>query len=327
MLYLHGLGHFHPENIITNRFIEDLDIGSTEAWILERVGIRTRRTTLSLDYIKETKNRDPRAAREASLYTDAQTAAAAARMALNRAGLKTGDIGLVISGSSAPEHVTPAEASVVAAELGINAPCFDLNSACSTFGLQMQMLLNMRPETLPAYILVVTPENVTHAVDYSDRRFAPLFGDGTSAAVLSASIPSTRVFIEGLFNTNPLGWDKVCVPRTGHVEMDGNAVQGFAIRQTTASLRELQNKYTVTENLLKFVGHQANLGMLKTVCERCAIAEENHWFNVDEFGNTGGAGAPCVLSQHWDEFQGGLHIALVVVGGGLSWVQLMLRLE
>ncbi|MCX5843183.1 MAG: ketoacyl-ACP synthase III, partial [Deltaproteobacteria bacterium] len=44
MLYLHGLGHFYPENVITNRFLEELDIGTSEEWILERVGIRTRRT-------------------------------------------------------------------------------------------------------------------------------------------------------------------------------------------------------------------------------------------------------------------------------------------
>jgi 3-oxoacyl-[acyl-carrier-protein] synthase-3 len=67
MLYLHGIGHFHPENIITNRFIEELDIGTDEAWILERVGILERHTVLPLDYIRRTKNSDPRAAHEASL--------------------------------------------------------------------------------------------------------------------------------------------------------------------------------------------------------------------------------------------------------------------
>ena len=51
-LHLHGLGHFHPENEITNRFLEELDIGTTDAWILERVGIRSRRTVLPLDYIR-----------------------------------------------------------------------------------------------------------------------------------------------------------------------------------------------------------------------------------------------------------------------------------
>jgi len=56
--FLHGLGHFHPENEVTNAFLETLDIGTTEAWIMERVGIRSRRTTLPLDYIRTTRNRE-----------------------------------------------------------------------------------------------------------------------------------------------------------------------------------------------------------------------------------------------------------------------------
>jgi 3-oxoacyl-[acyl-carrier-protein] synthase-3 len=65
-LHLHGLGHFHPENQVTNTFLESLDIGTNDAWIVERVGIRSRRTVLSLDYIRQTRNRDPRGAFEAS---------------------------------------------------------------------------------------------------------------------------------------------------------------------------------------------------------------------------------------------------------------------
>ena len=80
MLYLHGLGHFHPENVITNQFLEELDIGTSNDWVLERVGIRERRTSLPLAYIRETKNRDTRAAYEASIYSNAQTGAAAARL-------------------------------------------------------------------------------------------------------------------------------------------------------------------------------------------------------------------------------------------------------
>ncbi|MFA6414276.1 MAG: ketoacyl-ACP synthase III, partial [Syntrophales bacterium] len=140
MLYLHGLGHFHPENVITNKFLEDLDIGTSNDWVLERVGIRERRTSLPLDYIRETKNSDTRAAYEAGIYTNAQTGAAAARQALAQAGIAPGDIGLVISGSSAPDHVTPSEAATVAAELEIEAPCFDINAACATFGVQLSFL-------------------------------------------------------------------------------------------------------------------------------------------------------------------------------------------
>ncbi len=327
MLYLHGLGHFHPENVITNRFLSELEIGSSEEWIMERVGVQTRRTSLPLDYIKSTKNKDPRAASEASIYTNAQMGASAARVALDRAGLKLEDIGMVISGSSTPDHVTPAEAATVAAELGMDVPCFDLNSACSTFGMQLKFLSDMKPDALPAYVLVVNPESFTRSVDYSDRKVAPLFGDGSSAAVVSTSVPSKMMFEAFFCDSNPLSWDKVRIPHLEHFGQNGRAVQGFAIRKTTESLKKLQKIYPINSGRFKFVGHQANYGMLKTVCERCGLSEDDHWHNVVHYGNTGGSSAPCVLSQSWDKFRPGNHIAVIMVGSGLTWVRSMLKIE
>ena len=108
MLYLHGIGHFHPENIITNEFIAELDIGSDEDWIMERVGIRERRTSLPLDYIRDTKNKDPREAASASIISRKEGGANAAKIALARADLTVQDIGLVISGSCTPDYQIPA---------------------------------------------------------------------------------------------------------------------------------------------------------------------------------------------------------------------------
>jgi 3-oxoacyl-[acyl-carrier-protein] synthase-3 len=326
-LYLHGVGHFHPENVITNHFLEEMDIGTSEEWILERVGIRTRRTVLPLDYIKETKNSNPRAAFEASLYTHAQMAAAASRLALDRAGIKLEDIGLVISGSSCVENVAPAEASMVAAELGIEAPCFDMNSACSTFGMQINFLSGMRPEALPPFVLLVVTETLTRTVDYSDRKTAVLFGDGSSAAVVSSTIPARASFSSCHYNSKPSAWDKVGIPWTGYFQQDGNAVQGFAIRKTTESIRILQENCPQNNGRFIFIGHQANFGMLQTVCERCKIPEGNHWYNVVNFGNTGCSGAPSTLSQHWNDLQTDDHIAFSIVGAGLSWVHMMLDIK
>ena len=89
---------------MTNTFLEELDIGTNRNWIMERVGIEERHTVLPLDYIKVTRNVDPRAALEASLYGNARTGAEAARMALKRASLQASDIGLVISGACVTER-------------------------------------------------------------------------------------------------------------------------------------------------------------------------------------------------------------------------------
>ncbi len=323
MLYLHGLGHFHPENVISNSFLEELDIGTNEEWIMERVGIVTRRTVLSLDYIRLTKNSDPRAAFEASDYNNAQIGAFAAQMALERAGLSAADIGMVISGSSASDHLTPAEASTIAGELNIDVPCLDVNSACSSFGMDVHVLSMMKPEALPPFVLIVNPETMTRSVDYSDRSVAVLFGDGSAAAVVSTREPSRAVFLSSFCDSKPTAWEKVVIPRMGYFRQDGHAVQGFAIRKTTDSIRALQSVYPVN----RFVGHQANLGMLRTACERTGISEDQHWHNVENFGNTGCSGAPAVLSQHWNDFAPGDHVAVCVVGGGLTWVHTLLKIE
>ncbi|MEI6315686.1 MAG: 3-oxoacyl-[acyl-carrier-protein] synthase III C-terminal domain-containing protein [Syntrophus sp. (in: bacteria)] len=336
MLYLHGLGHFHPENVITKRFLEDLDIGTSNDWVLERVGIRERRTSLPLDYIRETKNNDTRAAFEASSYTNAQTGAAAARQALVQAGIAPEDIGLVISGSSAPDHVTPSEAATVAAELEIEATCLDINAACATFGVQLSFLSRMRPETLPPYVLVVNPENLTRCIDYSDRNTAVLFGDGSAAAVVSAAIPSRLRLRESDCASKPASWQKAIIPRTGYFQQDGNAVQGFAIRKMTEAVRNFQEKYEGKKEgkedggngrRLLFVGHQANLSVLNTVCERSAISDGCHWRNVTMFGNTGCSGAPAVVSQHWQDLEPGDCLVMALVGAGLTWSTLMWQMS
>lgn len=326
-LYLHGIGHFHPENEIANEFLEALDIGTTNEWIMERVGIRSRRTVLPLQYIKQTKNQDIRKAYEAALYTNAQLGAAAARMAIERAGLKIDDIGMVVGGCSAPDNLIAAEAASTAAELGLECLCVDINSACTTFGVQMDFLNRMIPESLPRFILVVNPEIVTCSVDYADRRNAVLFGDAGAAAVVSASIPSHYCLAHCYSESKPSDWRKVNIPRTSFFNQDGNAVQGFAIRKTTDSLKEIIQRCAVSPDELKFIGHQANYSMLRTVCERLGIAEANHWHNVIDFGNVGTAGTPSVLSQHWDELKPGDRVAISQVGAGLTWTHLLLTVE
>jgi 3-oxoacyl-[acyl-carrier-protein] synthase-3 len=324
-LYLHGLGHFHPENVITNQFLEDLDIGTNDAWILERVGIRERRTLLPLDYIKETRNRDLRMATEVMVYGNAETGRRAAEMAIARAGLSVQDIGMVISGSSAPDMVTPADACTIAAKLGLEVPCFDVNSACTSFHVAMHLLSSMDREKVPPFVLSVVPEGVTRTVDYSDRASAVLWGDGSAAAVLSTRERGRAEILGTSIDSSPAGCHKVTIPRTGHFLQEGRTVQTFAIKKAAAGYRRLQDAYAQEGRRLHFVGHQANLGMLQKVCEVCEIPEDRHHFNVSDFGNTAGAGAPSVLSQRWDEWTAADDVAVAGVGAGLTWSSFLVR--
>jgi 3-oxoacyl-[acyl-carrier-protein] synthase-3 len=319
------MGHSHPDNIIDNTFLENLDIGTSNDWIIERVGIRERRTVLPLDYIVETRNADIRDARVVAQASNAQTGKQASEMAINNAGISVDQIGMVISGCCSPDIVAPAEACSIAGELGIECESFDLNSACSSFGAQMYFLSRMRPETLPDFILLVLPENNTRTIDYNDRNSAVLWGDGTTAAVVSATIPSDVRAVFHTLRSSPQGWDKVVIPRTGHFEQEGSTVQTFAIKRSVKCYREIAARYTDLDSTVYFIGHQANLRMLESVCERAKIAEDFHLFNVDEYGNTGAAGGPSVLSQNWHKFNPGDVLAMVVVGAGLTWSSLAIE--
>ncbi|MBI2892239.1 MAG: ketoacyl-ACP synthase III [Deltaproteobacteria bacterium] len=326
-MYLHSIGHFHPENVIDNRFLESLDIGTNDEWILERVGIRSRRTVLPLDYIRRTRNADVRAAAEAALYSNVETGRRAGQGALEAAGLSPKDIGMVVAGGCTPEMLIPAEACRIAAALGIEAAAFDVNSACSSFGVQMHLLASM--QRLPPYVLVVNPENSTRVIDYRDRSSAVLWGDGTSAAVVSTQVPARVRIVETTLASSPAGAGLVTVPLAGHFAQDGSAVQRFAIKTSQACLEAMlpqaRSRAARTGGRVLYVGHQANLTMLESVARRAEIDPACHWHNVAEFGNTGAAGAPTVLSQRWSDIKDGDTVLIAVVGSGLTWASLRIE--
>jgi 3-oxoacyl-[acyl-carrier-protein] synthase-3 len=327
-MFLHALGHFHPDTVISNDFLESLGIETSDQWIVERVGIRKRHTVLPLDYIRETRNRDPRAAIEAATLSNAQTGAKAAQLALDRANLKPSDIGMVLAGGCSPDECIPSEAARVSELMQIDAPSLDIASACSSFGAQLFFLEAMRPERLPDYVLVVNSENSTRVVDYSDRNSCVLWGDASSAAILSPRIPGRWKVTQTLLRGDPSGADKVKVPRFGHFTQQGGAVQHFAIKRGGEVFEELKTRFLAsggTREQLTFIGHQANLRMLEAIARRHEIPAGQHLFNVDNRGNTGAAGAPSVLSELWDSPDLPQAIAMCVVGSGLTWAGALLQ--
>jgi 3-oxoacyl-[acyl-carrier-protein] synthase III len=326
-VHLHGLGHAHPEPEIDNRFLESLEIGTDDAWILERVGIRSRRTVLPLDYIRTTRNRDPSAALEAATESNATLGARAARLALERAGVAAADIGLVIAGSSAHDTSAPAEACNIAGELEMEVPAFDVSSACTSFYVQLYLLSLMDPARLPDWVLLVAPETLTTTVDYNDRASAVLWGDAAAAAVVSTRHVARAQILASEVASSPAARDKVVIPRGGHFRQEGRAVQMFGIKRMVQGLTRLRETFEREDRRFHFVGHQANLRMLENVRSSVGIAPERHHSNCEWYGNTGAASSASVLSMNWEKWRDGDDIAIVGVGAGLTWSSYLVRFD
>ena len=140
---------------------------------------------LPLSYIKETKNRDPKAAIEAAEMSNAETGAEAAKMALQRAGLKAEDIDIIICATTTPDQIMPSTGALIQAQIGaVNAAGMDVFAACSGFLYGLTMVESMIKTGQIKYALVIGAEVLTKYVDYTDRGTCVIFGDGAGAAVV-----------------------------------------------------------------------------------------------------------------------------------------------
>src|SRR5947209_6644413 len=110
-----GLGHYRPDNVVTNHDLIARGVDTDDEWIKSRVGIAERRWA------------DPD-------ETVLDLAEQAGSKALAASGISTADIDLLIVATCTMESPVPAAAPQLAYRLGITAPgTYDVNSGCSGF--------------------------------------------------------------------------------------------------------------------------------------------------------------------------------------------------
>ncbi|MEY4631315.1 MAG: hypothetical protein RIQ81_1435 [Pseudomonadota bacterium] len=326
-IFITAFGHFVPANVIDNEFFGTLDIGSDGQWIVDRVGIRERRSILTTAELRALRRReitrdDLWAA--GRIMTFGKMAASAWEHGMSRAGRRTADLhaDAVIGGTSVPDSDIPSHACYAARDSGLSTGfAYDTNSACSTFVVQLHTMRGLFASGSARTGAIFGAERYTTRVDYADRKSCILFGDSSYAAFIEAS-PNGKCLevIDTFVESSPEGADTIRMLDGKPFEQDGQAVQKFAILKTVAAAQAMleRNKLSVSE-IDWFVGHQANLRMLSSAAQRLGLAPEQHLFNVDTHGNQGGAGAPVSLSQNWDRLRPGQHVVMSVVGSGLTW--------
>lgn len=325
MLHILGMGVCHPTTSIDNHFLEALDVGTNAEWIEEKIGILERVTTLSKDYIQTTRNQDPRMAIDAASMTATDLGVQAAKDALKNAGLSAGDIGMIIVNCCTPYDTMPGEAVRIAEQLDCPGLAFDVYTACPAFALHIDFLRKYQEGTLPEFVLCVSTATMTHHVDYNDRSDGAIWGDGAAAWVVSPTNKGKLEVVDSTYTADPTRCAAVVVDSYRFFHQDGRAVRDFSVRQTVRLVKALQERYEIDWQRDVFIGHQANKTMLEQITRNRRVPAENHWHNVTYLGNQAGAGAPASLAMHWDRLESGQNIVVAVVGAGLSWGSILLR--
>ncbi len=331
-IVLTGIGHWFPENVLDNQFFDSLDIGSSAQWIDERVGIKERRSVLPREEIMRLRRGEVSRAElveAGKVMTMAKMSAEPWKMALQRAKAQERGVRVdqVIAGTSVPDWDIPANACMVAGELGIEAPAFDVNSACSTFVVNLHVARGLMLSGAATTVGIFNAERYTTRVDYRDRSTCVLFGDSAASSLLESGPDAQGLeLIDTIVHSSPAGYQHVRLPDGGVFAQNGAAVQKFAVTKTVAVTLEILAKNKIDrEDVGVFIGHQANFRMLASCIERNGLTDREHRYNVDTKGNQGATGAPTVLSTHWDEYKQGQYVVVAVVGSGLTWGAALFR--
>ena len=302
-LHILGTGRAVPEQIVTN---DDLArrVDTNDEWIVARTGIRERRF-----------------AREGESLT--QFTVAAARQALERAGLKPEDIGLCITATVTADRLFPSQACLIHQELGLpeDCPAFDLSAGCTGFLYAMETAAAMLPRMSRPYALLVGGELLSRIIDMDDRSTCILFGDGAGAAVVESteagwySVLGTRGDRDVLWAWGP-GQERP------YLHMDGQGVFQFALKTVPQVAKQLLEKAGMDKEQVDwYVPHQANHRIVESVAKRLKMPLDRFYENMDRYGNTSAGSIPIALDEMAEKglLKKGQWVMCLGFGAGLTW--------
>ncbi|MFC6444546.1 beta-ketoacyl-ACP synthase III [Shinella zoogloeoides] len=315
-----GFGTALPKRVVTNAEMESM-VDTSDEWIVQRTGIRQR-------YI----------AGEGE--TTASLGEAAARAALDRAGLTAADIDLIVVATSTPDNTFPATAVNIQNRLGMHHGfAFDLQAVCSGFVYAVTTADAYIRGGLAKRALVIGSETFSRILDWTDRTTCVLFGDGAGAIVLEAQESRGDTTDRGVLTTqlrsDGAHRDKLYVdggPSTtgtvGHLRMEGREVFKHAVGMITDVIVSAFDATGFTaEDIDWLVPHQANKRIIDGSAKKLGIPLEKVVITVDQHGNTSAASIPLALAAAAADgrIKEGDLVLLEAMGGGFTWGAVLLR--
>lgn len=315
-----GVGSYLPARIVTNQELEK-SVDTTDAWIVERSGIRQR-------YIA------------AEGETTSDLAYEAAKEALANAGLTGADLDLIIIGTATPDHTFPATAARVQARLGMTKGfAFDLQAVCSGFIYALATADNFIKSGQVKTALVIGAETFSRILDWQDRGTCVLFGDGAGAVVLKAGqgqgTSADRGILSSHLHSDGRHYDLLYVDggpsstkTTGSVRMKGNEV----FRHAVVNMAEVVGEALAANGLQAsdidwVVPHQANIRILEGTARKLGLPKERMVVTVDRHANTSAASIPLALAEAVKDgrIKPGQLLLLEAMGGGFTWGSCLVR--
>lgn len=312
-----SIANYFPPDVYTNEYFEKY-LDTSDEWIVERTGIKERRF--------------------ANNGATSDLIVPAAKLCLERRGLKPEEVDCIIVATVTPDHLFPSTACVVQNKLGIpNAWGFDLSAACSGFLFALVTAAKIVEAGGARNVLLCGADKMSAIVDFQDRAQAVLFGDGGSVALVEMSDDPDfgildyimRIDGEGgkfLYqaaggSAKPASFETV-KNREHFIHQEGQAVFKAAVKGMADVSAEIMEKNNLTKDDISWlVPHQANLRIISATAQRMGLPMEKVMVNIDKYANTTAATIPSCLTHWWEQgkLKRGDKIILASFGAGFTW--------
>lgn len=242
------------------------------------------------------------------------------------------DIDILVVCTQNPDYRLPMVSSLVHGKLELKkeCACFDINLGCSGFVYGLPVVGNFLKTGNYKNALLIMAEEYSKIINYEDKNTAAVFGDASSAVVLSACPEEFGVLDYKLYSDGK-GADSLIAYNSGvlrdntrpsQLNMKGREIYKFSTTVVPTSISEIIKKANLEPGDIKyFILHQANKFMLQEIREKLNIKEEQFVIDIENYGNTVSSTIPIAYKNLLTKgfIKKGDYIIFCGFGVGLSW--------
>lgn len=332
MLSIVSIGGALPSQIVTNDFLKEVLVrwpDRPEDFPFDPVRasspIISRATTLPLDFILRTGNREPFTTHLSALEKPTDLAFRATQGALARAGIEPAQIGLIIGDSGTPFESTPSEGQRLGKRLGLKVPAFDIWGGSCSFALHLSVLLARKPESVPPYVLCSSANVPSQSVCYGGHKDAQLylaqflFGDCAASWIVSYEVQGKLTVRDAAYCAEPGYSQQFYIDTYGFLALDPHFYSTRLFEAYEQAMRLACEKHAINSAQTKLAVSFSNPVAVQKLCERYGWRTENCWFSQSAAGESLGSSPAFAISEHWNELSSGDTILVLCAGAGVSY--------
>jgi 3-oxoacyl-[acyl-carrier-protein] synthase III len=264
----------------------------------------------------------------------------AARKAIEKAGIDTEEIGVLISTSVCKDYIEPSVASLVHNNLGLPSAClnFDVGNACLAFMNAINIIKMMIEAGQIKYGLIVDGEgsqDVIHSTvkilnqPESDLQtlydhFATLtLGSGAAAMVVGrGDLSKTGHVINQSISRAATEYSGLCAGQRDSMITDAPTllINGVNLAHKTWLLAEKTIENWSDATIDRYIPHQVSQRNMDSLNQKLGLNPEKHFLTFPFLANVGPAAIPITLAmaEEEDHVKKGDHVGLMGIGSGLN---------